>query len=149
MRQEVASAGAPGIDAIGHEGAMQNGATDEDGPVIADAAYPIAPRPMETMKAVGPIGATETVGETMAEPAVTVEAGVGMETAVPVEATKMMETTEAVKTTEVVEPAMVIDGGFGGRRRRYGGARERERNRTGRDGRLESGSGRGDERRHE
>ena len=127
---------------------MQNGPTDEGGSVIADAADPIAPRPMETMEAVSPIGATETVGETMAEPAIAVEAGVGMETAVPVEAAVAMEASEMVETTEVVEPAMVIDGGFGGCRGRYGSARERERYDAGRDGRLESGLGRGDERRH-
>ena len=114
---------------------MEDGPADEDGPIIADAADPIAPRPMEAMKAVGPIGPAETVGETMAEAAIAVETGVRMETAIA------METTEAVESAEVVEAAMMIDVGLGGCRGRHGSACERERYGAGRNGGFESDRG--------
>ena len=127
---------------------MQNRPTDEDGSIIADPPDPIAPGAVEPMKAVGTIGTAETVGETMAEPAVAVETGIGMEAAVAVETTEAMEATEMVETAEVVVSAVMIDGGLGRGRGRHGSTGKRERDGAGRDGGLESGMGRGDERRH-
>ncbi len=83
---------------------MQGGPADEHGLVNADTAHAIAIRPVEAMEAVGPIGTSETVTETMAEPAMAVETSEVVEPAVVMEAAITVEAAMSTKAAMMRNP---------------------------------------------